>query len=377
MADGRVRRAKGHSRFTVLAQRHFAMSWHLSLVLVTYRSSSAASAALASFRAEATALGLASEVVIVDHSEDESELERLQALAPTRLIARPNAGYAAGVNAGISLSSGRILLVANPDIVFGRGSLSPLLDALQRGWDVVGPQFGLAGWLLPPADLQTPGELCQRWLAGRVPAFWRFQLRNEITRWRTVWEASEVVRVPTLSGALLAFQREVFLRVGPWDEGFFLYFEETEWLRRAGDAGLRLGQVPMSLVEHSWGHAADPRALGAVLLASRGRYFDRRFGLWGRLATSLPPITERFGNLPRFDGVRSNHEGDVLWLLSPSLLGFPAAGRYSCGSPLEAIAAFHRTHNRPQTMSLHAVDTRTGLLLGSWRCEPEVQRRDT
>jgi hypothetical protein len=58
------------------------VSADVSLVLVAYRSSAAAPAAVASFRAEAARLGVSSEVILVDHSEDPNEAAGLEALPP-------------------------------------------------------------------------------------------------------------------------------------------------------------------------------------------------------------------------------------------------------------------------------------------------------
>ena len=302
------------------------MSVELSLVLVTYHSSAVVPAAVASFRAEAAALGVASEVVIVDHSDDEDESERLRTLTPERLLARPNRGYAAGINAGVAASSGRTVLVGNPDIAFEAGSVAALLTALNGGWDVVGPQFLLAGLRFPPADLQTPGEQLRRWLAGRSPALWRREVCRELARSRAVWEASEPVAVPLLSGALLACRREALARVGPWDEEYFLYFEETDWLRRAAAAGLRLAQVPRARVEHSWGHAADPEATGEQFARSRRRYLAMYHGWRGRLASRLTGGPAPLQRSPLPTGPEALPPGRLQWLLSPTALGIPAAG---------------------------------------------------
>ncbi|HVR99357.1 MAG TPA: glycosyltransferase, partial [Thermoanaerobaculia bacterium] len=248
----------------------------ISLVLVAYRSSNHLPAAIQSFRDEAARLGRPAEVVVVEQSEDADEEARVRELAPDSLLVRPNRGYAAGLNAGIAAASGAVLLLANPDVRFLPGSLGALLDALDAGWDVAGPQFELAGWLFPPADVQTPLEELRRWLAGR----WTRQrfLRREVRRWRRVWESAGPVAVETLSGALLAVRRETAARVGPWDEGYFLYFEETDWLRRARRRGLRAAVVPAARIEHAWGHAAEPGRYAARFDQSRRRFYARHFG---------------------------------------------------------------------------------------------------
>jgi N-acetylglucosaminyl-diphospho-decaprenol L-rhamnosyltransferase len=343
----------------------------LSLVLVTFGSSGVAGDAIATFRAEAARFGAQCEVILVDHSEDAAELGHLEQLAPDRLLVEPNRGYAAGVNAGVAASAGATVLVGNPDIRFKAGSLPALLDALASGWDVVGPRFELGAFLLPPADVQTPREEARRWLASRSRPFWSRYFAGEVRRWRRVWEATEPVAVPNLSGALLAFRREAARKVGPWDEGYFLFFEETDWLRRAAGAGLRVAQVPGAGVEHRWGHAADPTSTRSHLLRSRRRYLRSHFGLAGRIVTPLT-LTRTPLRPQALVGERTPlPSGELRWLLSPTSLGFPAGGFVGTAPAcVQAVKDFFGTLPRPSRHLLLAVEPTSGELEGAWSWEP-------
>ena len=346
------------------------MSAEVSFVLVAHFSSAVAPAAVASFRDEAKRLGVSFEVVIVDHSEEAGESARLRSVAPERLLALPNRGYAAGVNAGIAASTGDIVLVGNPDICLASGALGPLLDALAGGWDIVGPQFELAGLLLPPADVQTPAEEVRRWLASRSRLLWRLYFGRELRRWRRAWDASAPLAVPTLSGALLVFRREAAAKVGPWDERYFLYFEETDWLSRASRAGMRVALVPAARVEHVWGHAADPDTHGEHFMASRRRFLADKFGRLGRLAARLRITRTPLRPRPFPDAPETLPQGRLLWLLSPTALGFPAAGLEgeapSLARALDVVAA---ERGRPARYLVLGVRPGTGSVVGTWSVE--------
>ena len=333
----------------------------VSLVLVAHRSSSLLPAAAAAFRREAGAAGLGAEVVVVEQSEDAGEAGRAAACAPDRLLVLPNRGYAAGVNAGCAAARGSLLLPANPDVELAPGALAALLAPLAQGWDVAGPQFALAGVLFPPADPQTPrAELARRRAApGRR---WRAHLRRELARWRRAWEATAPVAQPALSGALLAFRRELLARVGPWDEGFFLYFEETDWLRRAARGGARLALAPAARAAHRWGHSAAPGRWGDRFAASRRRYFGRHFPLLGpavlRVPEPAPPPPAAPGERPVGEGWR--------WLLGPARHGFPAA-LLGAGLPLEpALGEFTAACPLPE-LTLRAWRPGDGALAGPFR----------
>jgi N-acetylglucosaminyl-diphospho-decaprenol L-rhamnosyltransferase len=80
------------------------------------------------------------------------------------------------------------------------------------------------------------------------------------------------------SGAAMLVSRECVDAVGPWDESFFLYSEETEFALRARDHGFALRYQPSATAVHLGGDAkVDPR-LWALSTLNRLRLFGRRHG---------------------------------------------------------------------------------------------------
>ena len=348
------------------------MSVAVSLVLVTYRSGRVTPPAVASFRREIQASGIAGEVVIVDHSEDAAELRALAELAPDVLVARPNRGYAAGVNEGMTHAGGDLVLVGNPDIVFLPGSVAALAGALAAGREIVGPQFVIAGLHFPPADGQGVRDEVRRYLASRSAVLWRRELRRELARWRQVWQAESPVEVPSLSGALLAFRSDAWRRVGPWDERYFLYFEETDWQLRARRAGLRIALVPAARVEHQWGHAATPATTGEHFMRSRARYLATHHGLVGRIAGRLVLDRAPLRPVPLPEGDAALPAGRAWWLVSPTAFGMPAAGLFGSAAEMRAAmtAAARRRGDRSPLLVI-AVPTGGRRVLGPWQwCPP-------
>jgi hypothetical protein len=336
----------------------------LSLILVTHCSSAVVPEAVAAFRRQARALGLAAELVLVDHSEDSAEAERLAALVPDQLLTPPNRGYAAGLNAGIAVASGRRLLLANPDVVLDDGALAALLAALDAGWHLVGPQFHLGGFLFPPAEPQTPGAELRRLVAARSRRAWRRLLAREVRRSLRLWRSTAPLEQPLLSGALLAMPAAVAARVGPWPEEYFLYFEEADWLARARRLGLRLGQVPAARARHAWGHAAG--AGSEVYAASRRRYYRRRHGPLGRLlaAVSSPPPPP-LAPLPAAEELPSSRE--LLWLVSPAPLGLPAAGAWGLTHPAAVLRRFAAARSHPGPLAVTAYQPVAARIAGRWQ----------
>jgi GT2 family glycosyltransferase len=321
----------------------------VSLIVVCHHSSRVLSQCVESFRREATAAGIEAEVVAVEHSEDVAELARVEAVGVDRLLERPNRGYAAGLNSGSAEARGEVLLLANPDIRFFPGSVGALLDGIDKGFDVVGPQFV---WdddghvLLPAAEDPAPRAEVGRAIRRRSPRMWAANLSRSFEETRRLWTAEETLPVAGLRGALLAVTRNALGRFGPFDEGYFLYYEETEWLWRARRRGARLGLAAGARVQHRWGHATG-QSDGAAEReeTSRRRFVARNYGgLWRRILRassgggSRQPMT-----LVRLDDEASIPEAENdLWLASPFPHLMPALGSVDARSMPSAFLDFCR-----------------------------------
>lgn len=68
-------------------------------------------------------------------------------------------------------------------------------------------------------------------------------------------ELREIRDVDHLLGACMLIPRAVWNKVGPLDEGYFLFLEETEWCQRAQKLGLRRVYYPYASVVHYGQHS--------------------------------------------------------------------------------------------------------------------------
>jgi GT2 family glycosyltransferase len=72
---------------------------------------------------------------------------------------------------------------------------------------------------------------------------------------------------------------EVTRAVGPWDETYFLYSEETDFALRAADAGYALRFTPESEVVHFEGESHESAALFSLLTRNRVKLYRSRHGV--------------------------------------------------------------------------------------------------
>jgi GT2 family glycosyltransferase len=306
----------------------------VSLVTVCHGSSSVAGGCVDSFRRELALSGRTGEVVAVEQSENVDELDGVRALGPDRLVERPNRGYAAGLNAGVAVATGDVLVLANPDLELLPGSLGRLLDALESGFEVVGPRIVWdhdAVLSYPPAEDPEPVAEIRRIARRRWQGVWERGLEPELESCWRAWSARGPLEVPALRGPLLVVRRATWELLGPFDEGYFLYSEETEWLWRARRRGARLGYVASAPVVHRGGHATERLPdREAIEARSRERYFARNWpAVWRWVARGLEPGEDRTG-LVEADEVSGatacRADGADLWLLAPWRRLTPAGG---------------------------------------------------
>ncbi|HYN41275.1 MAG TPA: glycosyltransferase family 2 protein [Thermoanaerobaculia bacterium] len=313
----------------------------LSAVVVNYRSAALAAGCVASLRREAAGAGVPLEVVVVDNSAEPEERSFLGALDGTRYLPlETNAGYAGGLNAGVATANGDFLLLANPDLVFSPGSLSPLLRALEMpNAGAAGPRFTWdeeGRWLLPPLWLPSPGGEVAKILARSV-----LGIRSPLLRaWHALalpqWEASVPTAVPGLVGALILVPRDVWARVGPFDERYPLFYEDTDWSVRLAREGLLAILVPASRVVHLHGQSTARSSAGSLasFLVSEQRYFDIHFSGAARAlrraaGALLPPAAGHDVPIARRPlRLEWSARGRALVEMTTVPEGAPAAGRF-------------------------------------------------
>lgn len=147
-----------------------------------------------------------------------------------------NIGFAAAVNALATTVPGHDLLLVNPDAEL-QGPLTATLDALRT------PGVAAAAPLTPP-----PSSTGRAWdVAHRQRGVVRalVSAAGYAERLRGTPLSELYAERPDdvegyLTGACLAIDRGAWDEIGPFDEEYFLYGEESQWQERARAAGWRL-----------------------------------------------------------------------------------------------------------------------------------------
>lgn len=174
-----------------------------ALVVVSHNSKEDLEASLPFFDSKRSG----AELVVIDNSDDVATRDFLKAWGGN-VIFTQNRGFGAACNLGAKMTSSEFLVFLNPDIVAHEGWLDELLVPFgDPSVAVVGARlFNAAGKEYP-----TPKE--------------NFAV-----------------------GACFAVRREVFDKLGDFDEKFFLFFEETDFCVRAVAAGYKVVRSEAQLI---------------------------------------------------------------------------------------------------------------------------------
>lgn len=228
------------------------------------------------------------EVVIVDNASVDGSADRLEAAFPSLRVIRSdrNVGFARGINRAIAATSGRYVMVLNPDCQVRPGSVERLCAVLdeQPTVAVAGPRT-FYGDGRPQSSRRRFPELLDLFVESTVLD--QYGIGGGRVARVHVADVPETQPqdVDWLVGACLIVRREAMRTVGLLDEGYFMYFEELDWCRRFRRAGWRVRYEPAAEVVHLYGKSAeqDPALRDIRFSRSKLRYARK----WhGRFAAS-------------------------------------------------------------------------------------------
>jgi GT2 family glycosyltransferase len=178
-------------------------------------------------------------VVVVDNGSTNDSVERIRAAYPGVLLleSRKNLGFAGGCNVGArhGLAHGaEYIWFLNNDTQAAPDALSALVSKA-----LTDRQIGAVASICYHSDAPA---LVQAWAGARVN-LWIGYIRNCTEPHPDDW-------FHALYGASLLIARPAIEDIGLLDEGFFVYWEETEFCLRLRKKGWLLAAAPESRVLH-------------------------------------------------------------------------------------------------------------------------------
>jgi GT2 family glycosyltransferase len=210
------------------------------------------------------------DILVIDNASSDGSQQLVP--AHVRILHNPtNIGYGAAINRAViecfrDSEKPAYLLLINNDVCVAPEMLRELVDfAENAGPGVFGPKV---------LNRSCPGRLDMAW--GRI--VWNHVLAQFLGKGACdgpKW--NETRRVQLLQGSILLVHREVFERTAGFDEKFFMYHEEVDWLLRAGRLGYPVYYCPFAEAYHHGAHSTRDNPLKKVFWLRRNTvYFFRK-----------------------------------------------------------------------------------------------------
>ena len=228
--------------------------------------------------------GLNAEILVVDNASTDDSVEAIRSQFPgvRLLVNESNVGFGGANNAAFAQAKGLYLLLLNSDAFPRPGAVPALVRFLDEhaGVGVVGPRL-----VNPDGSLQLScfrftsplyAWLENLWLSKLLPA------GSSLSDYRG-WDHASERDVDFVIGACLLTRREVYEKVGGFDERFFMYQEEADWQKRIRDAGWRVVFTPTAQVMHIAGASGqeEPTRINQHFFESLDKYLLKHHGWSG------------------------------------------------------------------------------------------------
>ncbi|MEE8585228.1 MAG: glycosyltransferase family 2 protein [Acidobacteriota bacterium] len=233
------------------------------------------------------------QALVVDNASQDGS-ERLVPDGVQLLRLARNQGYAGALNAALQRffpvrntdprdapSCPDYFLLLNNDLVLERGLIGKLVEFAQKN------QAGVCGPKI--VRYSRPGRLEAAWGEvswSHVLARYRGKNSPDGPRW------NQAKQVELLLGCLLLVQRDVFEQVGLFDERFFMYHEEVDFLFRCRQQEIPVYYCPCAQARHRGAHSTRRLPLQKTFWLRRNTVlFLRKHGAgakaWARFFATL------------------------------------------------------------------------------------------
>ena len=241
-------------------------------------------------------------IVIVDNKSPDGsglELEKWlleeKAADPVSIILSPeNHGFSGGNNLGIQANEAEHYLLINSDTLVRKGALQAMLAEFEldtkKEIGLVTPRLEFEDGTAQISCFRFHNPVSEFLTAAAFNPFTKalsaFDVPIPVSDQKTVSEWS--------SFACIMIRREVIQTAGLMDEGYFLYYEDTDYCRTAHQKGWLTKNVPEGHVVHFRGGSAELKSnvllkkrLPKYYYASRSRYFYKFYGRFGLIAANV------------------------------------------------------------------------------------------
>ncbi len=205
------------------------------------------------------------EIIVVDNASDDGSVEMIKEKFPEIILIenKSNVGFGKANNQGLKIAKGKFILLINPDTLVAEDTFVKMIDFFSAN-----PDTGMAGCkiLNPDGTLQLA---CRRSFPGPWTAFTKvsglstlFPKSKLFAKYNlTYLDENQTYEVDAISGSFMMLKKEVYEKIGGFDEQFFMYGEDLDLCYRIQKAGYKIYYVHTTQIIHYKGESTKRSSL--------------------------------------------------------------------------------------------------------------------
>lgn len=274
------------------------MAYELAIIIVNYRTPAMTIDCLTSLLSFIGDIKVS--IVVVDNYSNDDSVKVISEWCEVHdensivkiISSKQNQGFSAGNNLGIKSVQANYYLLLNSDTIVKKNAIEKLIEAA-----IINSDAGLITPRLETLEgepqvscfefISPIGEFVSAADTGPIS-----KLLSQFIVPKTITD--EISRPSWSSFACVLIKKEVFDDIGLLDDGFFMYFEDTEYCYRAKKNGWKTINIPSSKVVHLGGKSSSfndnayfKKRLPQYYYEARARYFYKLYGMTGLFLANI------------------------------------------------------------------------------------------
>lgn len=220
------------------------------------------------------------EIIIVNNDPNQNISEFSLDFSKIKLLDyKKNVGFGAGINLGAKLAEGEFLLVLNSDTKIIASNIFDVLSEFSKD-----DRIGIIG-----GGILDEKNNNQEWSAGKELSLYDLARNNlGVSRSESIWNSSEKVECDWVAGTAMFVKKDLFEKLGGFDERFFMYFEDMDLCRRVRKLGKKVLFFTEFKIFHGSGECyEDKRLQKKHYYDSMEKYFQKNRGFFSWMIVKI------------------------------------------------------------------------------------------
>jgi GT2 family glycosyltransferase len=222
--------------------------------------------------------GLNIEIYVVDNNSSDGTCEMIEKkfLDVNLIENKNNVGFAAANNQAMLHSSGRYVLLLNPDTVIYPNAFENMCRFMDTNSKVAACTCKILDdknriFRFRTKELTIKDELLRDTIIGKLASPFRKRSKNI--------DFDKTQKVNRIPGSCMMVRRETVEKIGMLDERYFLYVEDDDWCRRINKVG-EIYYVANATIKHLAGKSSEQVRADAWCIGTNSRlmFYEKYYG---------------------------------------------------------------------------------------------------